>query len=57
MLEHMRGKSLVEKLNIAYDDLQNNVNNLIDSSQGYYSKKILAPGIKQVINFICITFD
>ena len=38
----------MEKLNVAYEELQTHVNGLIDSSQGYYAKKVIFPGVRQV---------
>ncbi|KAJ9578157.1 hypothetical protein L9F63_024985, partial [Diploptera punctata] len=47
MLKAMKGKSLLENMNTAYNELQDSVNALLDNTQGYYNKKIAAPGLKQ----------
>ncbi|KAJ9578154.1 hypothetical protein L9F63_024982 [Diploptera punctata] len=49
MLKAMKGKSLLENMNTAYNELQDSVNALLDNTQGYYNKKIAAPGLKQVL--------
>ncbi|PSN44886.1 hypothetical protein C0J52_06198 [Blattella germanica] len=48
LLEQIRGKTLIEKLNTAYEEMQTNVDFLVDNHQQYMKKRV-SPGIKQVI--------